>query len=79
MQQSVNMLIMTFQNGTEQSVPLINLSPNRVNIAAPAEPFVSRRKSMIPRPSKIDLYSRFVFPMIFLTFNAVYWSVYLNA
>uniref|UniRef100_A0AC34R330 Gamma-aminobutyric acid receptor subunit beta n=1 Tax=Panagrolaimus sp. JU765 TaxID=591449 RepID=A0AC34R330_9BILA len=66
-------------NGTEQSVPLINLSPNRVNIAAPAEPFVSRRKSMIPRPSKIDLYSRFVFPMIFLTFNAVYWSVYLNA
>ncbi|KAE9556404.1 hypothetical protein FO519_000289 [Halicephalobus sp. NKZ332] len=64
-------------NGTEQSVPLINMTPSRLSVA-PAEPFVARHKSMIPRPSKIDLYSRFVFPIFFLLFNLAYWSFYLN-
>uniref|UniRef100_A0AC35G5N9 Uncharacterized protein n=1 Tax=Panagrolaimus sp. PS1159 TaxID=55785 RepID=A0AC35G5N9_9BILA len=64
-------------NGTEQSIPLINLIPNRVSLS-PAEPFTTRHRLKIFHPSKIDLYSRFVFPIFFLLFNIGYWSVYLN-
>lgn len=31
------------------------------------------------RPSSIDKWSRIFFPLTFLTFHIIYWTVYLNA
>lgn len=44
----------------------------------PSEPKVADPKKTYNSVSKIDKMSRIVFPVLFGTFNLVYWATYLN-
>ncbi|KAI6201570.1 GABA-gated chloride channel receptor [Aphelenchoides besseyi] len=75
------------RNGIEQAMPLLNVSPTtsagqpsgRLSVAGPLPMLADGNRCCRIRPSQVDLVSRIAFPLLFVTFNFFYWSVYLNA
>jgi hypothetical protein len=49
------------------------------NKISPNGLFLTKIRIQVTRdPSRIDKYSRFLFPMVYSIFNLLYWTIYLN-
>ncbi|KAI6176857.1 Ligand-Gated ion Channel [Aphelenchoides bicaudatus] len=77
-------------NGVEQAMPLLSLSPTasshgqiapRLSIVGPAPIAMTSCSTGFFKfhPARVDLFSRFFFPMFFALFHLAYWSFYLNS
>uniref|UniRef100_A0A0N5BIF6 Gamma-aminobutyric acid receptor subunit beta n=1 Tax=Strongyloides papillosus TaxID=174720 RepID=A0A0N5BIF6_STREA len=71
-----NETYVTYMQPSDQDIPLLNISSNHIALIP------SKRKSKTReynfKPSQIDLFSRIAFPLFFLFFHIIYWSVFLN-
>lgn len=61
--------------GKDSALPFISKSPTE---PAKAQPAAKESKKTFNSVSKIDRMSRIIFPVLFGSFNLVYWATYLN-
>uniref|UniRef100_A0A0N4ZF28 Gamma-aminobutyric acid receptor subunit beta n=1 Tax=Parastrongyloides trichosuri TaxID=131310 RepID=A0A0N4ZF28_PARTI len=67
---------MTYMQPVDQDIPLLNISPNHIALIPNKK--LQKSKEYNFKPSQIDLFSRIAFPLFFLFFHIIYWSVFLN-
>uniref|UniRef100_A0A0K0DWG0 Gamma-aminobutyric acid receptor subunit beta n=1 Tax=Strongyloides stercoralis TaxID=6248 RepID=A0A0K0DWG0_STRER len=66
----------TYMQPSDQDIPLLNISPNHIALIPNKKQ--TKVKEYNFKPSQIDLFSRIAFPLFFIFFHIIYWSVFLN-
>ncbi|CEF66566.1 Gamma-aminobutyric acid receptor subunit beta [Strongyloides ratti] len=71
-----NETYVTYMQPSDQDIPLLNISPNHIALIPNKKQ--TKVKEYNFKPSQIDLFSRIAFPLFFIFFHIIYWSVFLN-